>query len=162
MFNIEPVTDNCRAQVTEFIRRHWHTDTILIRGEDIDMTQVDGFVLFEHGEITGLATYIIRGSACEVVSLNSVCGERGVGRALLDKVRSLAVESGCDTLRLMTTNDNIDAIKFYQRYGFDLAGVNLNAIDREREQNPEIPLIGKYGIPVHHEIDFTINLRGCK
>lgn len=126
------------------------------------MTRVDGFVLFERGEITGLVTHIIRGNACEVVSLNSVYGGRGVGRALLDRVKILATMPGCDTLRLMTTNDNIDAIKFYQRYGFDLAGVNLYAIDREREQDPEIPLIGKYGIPVHHEIDFTINLRGCK
>lgn len=156
VFNIVPVTETNRAAVTEFIVRHWCSDKMLIRGEIIDMTSVDGFALFERGELTGLATYIIRGGVCEVVSLDSVYGGRGVGHALLDRVRETAAAAGCDTLRLLTSNDNVEAIKFYQVYGFELAGVNLGAIDREREAKPEIPLYGRHGIPVRHEIDFKL------
>lgn|GEM_PF-31314 len=157
-FDIVPVTQLNRAAVTDFIVRHWHSDKMLIRGEVIDMTAIDGFALFERGELTGLATYVIRGGACEVVSLDSIYGGRGVGRALLDRIKIAAKTTGCDKLRLLTTNDNTEAIEFYQRYGFELAGVNLGAIDREREAKPEIPLIGRHGIPIKHEIDFYINL----
>jgi len=61
-------------------------------------------------------------------------------------------------VRLLTTNDNLNAIGFYQKRSFELVGVNLGAIDREREQKPSIPLIGQNGIPIHHEVEFLIDL----
>jgi ribosomal protein S18 acetylase RimI-like enzyme len=131
---------------------------MLIRGAVIDMTVVDGFVLVEEGVLTGLATYAVNNGECEIVSLDSTVGKRGVGSALIDLIVNMARKRKCECLRLMTTNDNLNAIGFYQKRGFDMAGINLWAMDKERAQKPSIPLIGMNGIPIHHEVEFRMNL----
>jgi len=160
MYPIEPITERTRPLVTAFIGEAWNGTSMVIRGEVIDMTAVDGFVWFEPDGMTirGLVTYIIRDDACEIASLNSRCWNRGVGTALVELVKAKARALGCTRLQLLTTNDNINAIKFYQKRGFDLAGVNLGAIDRDRALKPSIPLIGQNGIPIKHEIDFMMEI----
>ncbi|MDR0286636.1 MAG: GNAT family N-acetyltransferase [Clostridiales bacterium] len=124
------------------------------------MTKVDGFILLDETGtgIAGLITYIFRDSYCEITSFNSERENQGIGTALLERVKTEAINRHCDKLQLLTTNDNINAIRFYQKRGFDLVGVNMGAIDRERAQKPEIPLIGENGIPLHHEIEFSMKL----
>jgi len=155
---IQTITPETRQAVTDFIFNHWFGTIMMIRGEAIDMTQVPGFITIEGGRLTGVVTYIVRGRVCEITSLDSVIENRGVGSRLIAAVVSRARELNCERVQLLTTNDNIKAISFYQKHGFDLAGVNLNAIDREREVKPSIPLIGQNGIPIRHEIDFVMPL----
>ena len=57
-------------------------------------------------------------------------------------------------IKVITTNDNIDAIKSYQKCGFDMIKIYHNAIEESRKLKPTIPLIGNYGIPITHEIEF--------
>lgn len=59
---------------------------------------------------------------------------------------------------LVTTNDNINAIRFYQKTGFDMAHLFRNALDISRKLKPEIPLIGENVIPLRHEIEFELLL----
>jgi ribosomal protein S18 acetylase RimI-like enzyme len=158
LMEIQAIDAETRPSVTAFIDEHWFGTDMLIRGEVIDMTAVDGYTLAENNVLTGVITYIVRGGVCEITSLDSTAENRGVGTQLLNAVISRARELGCKLLRLLTTNDNLRAIGFYQKRGFELAGVNLGAIDREREQKPEIPLIGQNRIPVHHEIEFSMAL----
>lgn len=157
---IVPVTPATRAPVTDFIIREWLSTEMLIRGEAVDMTKVDGFVLFDEGghEIIGLITYLIRGGVCEITSLNSKREGRGIGSALIEKVKQAAVVSGWRKIQVVTTNDNINAFGFYQKRGFDLVRVNVGAIDSERKQKPQIPLIGANGIPMRHEVEFVMEL----
>lgn len=156
---IHPITPQTRDRVTAYIADEWFGTDMLIRGEVIDMAQVDGFVLLgDLGELLGLVTYIIRGGACEITSLNSECEGCGIGTALVGRVKAEALARGCTRLRVMTTNDNLNAIGFYQKRGFAWVGVNFGAIDLERAQKPEIPLIGQNGIEMHHENDFSMEL----
>lgn len=60
----------------------------------------------------------------------------------------------CYVVVLITTNDNINAIRFYQKRGFDMAHLFHNALDVSRKLKPEIPLIGENSIPLQHEIEF--------
>ena len=55
---------------------------------------------------------------------------------------------------LVTTNDNLDAIRLYQRHGFRLAEVHSGAVDRARELKPTIPVMGQHGIEMHDELVF--------
>ena len=57
-----------------------------------------------------------------------------------------------------TTNDNVDALRFYQRRGFRLAELRTGAVDRSRQEKPQIPRVGDYGIPLHDEIDLTLRV----
>ena len=59
---------------------------------------------------------------------------------------------------MITTNDNIQAIRFYQRCGFDMAHLYHNALNLSRKLKPEIPFIGANGIPLMHEIEFVMDL----
>lgn len=52
----------------------------------------------------------------------------------------------------MTTNDNLDALRLYQRHGFRLAALRPGAVDRSRHLKPDIPAIGAYGLPLRDEL----------
>jgi hypothetical protein len=54
---------------------------------------------------------------------------------------------------LVTTNDNLDALRFYQRRGFRLAKLRRGAVDAARSRlKPTIPEVGSFGIPIRDEI----------
>jgi hypothetical protein len=54
----------------------------------------------------------------------------------------------------VTTNDNVDALRFYQRRGFRLRAVRPGAVDDARRTlKPEIPAVGEQGIPIRDEIE---------
>lgn len=143
-----------REMVNVFIREHWYTTTMIIRGKQIDMTQTEGFFLLEKGNIIGLLTYIVYDGILEITSLDSLRENQGIGSALVNMAVREAAERGLQKVVLITTNDNINAIRFYQKRGFDMARLFRNAVDAARKLKPEIPLIGENAIPLHHEIEF--------
>jgi hypothetical protein len=54
---------------------------------------------------------------------------------------------------LVTTNDNLDALRFYQRRGFRIAQVRPGAVDETRKTlKPSIAEVGDFGIPIRDEI----------
>jgi N-acetylglutamate synthase and related acetyltransferases len=130
---------------------------MVIRGTIIDMTKVDGIVALENGDIIGLLTYTIHENICEITSLDSILERNGIGTTLINKLLSIAKEANCNIVKVVTTNDNINAILFYQKRGFDMVRLYHNAIDISRKMKPSIPLIGDNGIPLKHEIEFEIN-----
>ena len=74
-------------------------------------------------------------------------------------VRERARAEGCGRLWLVTTNDNVRAIRFYQRLGMDLVGVSLGAVDVARARlKPSIPERGHDEIPIRHELTFALEL----
>jgi len=110
------------------------------------------------GGPVGLVTYRIDGGECEIVSLDSAVEGAGVGSALLDAVKTLAVYVPCKRLWLVTTNDNVSALRFFQKRGFRLVAVHRNALDESRKLRPDIPLIGSEGIPLRDEIELEMLL----
>ncbi|MNP70506.1 putative acetyltransferase [compost metagenome] len=77
---------------------------------------------------------------------------KGTGTALIKRVEKEAVEKGCQQLSLITTNDNLYALGFYQKRGFRLLEIFPNAVEKAREIKPRIPLIADNGIPIQDEI----------
>lgn len=155
---MERINPQNRKLINDFIMEHWHSTRMIIRGKEIDMTAVEGAVLFEDGEITGLVTYIVYGEMLEITSLDSVHENRGVGTVLINEVVSIARQAECKKIVLITTNDNINALRFYQKRGFDMAHLYRNALDVSRKLKPEIPLTGENDIPLKHEIEFEMIL----
>jgi ribosomal protein S18 acetylase RimI-like enzyme len=118
-----------------------------------DPTELPGFIAVEHGERVGLATYHLADGACELVSIDALCQFMGIGTELLNAVESAARAADCSKLWLITTNDNLDALRFFQRRGFVITTYRLNGMDRIRQLKPNIPERGSYGIPVRDEIE---------
>lgn len=129
---------------------------MVVHGECIDLARAEGFCAYEDGELVGLATYRLLGSEMEILSLDSIHEGRGVGTALLGACVDEARASGATRVFLVTTNDNPRALRFYQRRGFDMVALHLNAVDRARELKPEIPEVGMDGIPLRHEIELQM------
>lgn len=71
----------------------------------------------DDGRFAGLLTYVLdrdRGW-CEILTLHAAERRGGAGTALIAEVERLAATEGCERLWLITTNDNVDALRFYQR-----------------------------------------------
>lgn len=152
------INEENRSQVTAFISEHWLSTKMIIRGAIIDMTQVDGIVVYDNEKIVGLLTYVITDHTCEITSLNSLSEKQGIGTSLIQHIIAIAHQKQCKRIIVVTTNDNIQAIRFYQRRGFDMARFYHNALDISRKLKPEIPLIGENDIPLQHEIEFEYSL----
>lgn len=63
---------------------------IIIRGKVIDGTKLDGFIALKNNKIVGLITYMIEANECEICSLNSFIENKGIGTALINKVKEYA------------------------------------------------------------------------
>ena len=155
---IRHIEQNDRKAVDEFIISHWFTMQMVVHGESFDLGRADGWYAVSGSDIMGLITYRITGDEMEVLSLDSVCENRGIGTALLNKAVSEAKEHGLSRVMLITTNDNLNALRFYQKRGFDMVRLYRNALDRAREIKPSIPDIGNDGIPLRHEIELELIL----
>ena len=93
----------------------------------------------------------------EVVALNAFAPGQGVGTALLAALPA-HLGPGFTQLRLGTTNDNLDALRFYQRRGWRLAALRPGAVDGARTIKPSLPLTGEHGLPIRDEIDLVLDL----
>ena len=122
-------------------------------GELVEAREHPALVVESDGRIAGVLTYVLDGDRCEVLTLHARDRRRGVGSALLDEVARVAADAGCRTLWLVTTNDNVDALRFYQRRGFRLAELRPGAVDESRRTlKPEIPATGEHEIPLRDEL----------
>ncbi|HYZ90963.1 MAG TPA: GNAT family N-acetyltransferase [Actinomycetota bacterium] len=124
-----------------------------------DPLTLPGFVAWKAGARVGLATYRLDGEECELLTLDSVVENQGIGSQLIDAVEDAARTAGCKTMWLITTNDNTHALRFYQRRGMHIREVRPGAVDQERTTiKPEIPEVGNDGIPIRDEIELALEL----
>jgi len=156
--NIQEINDQYRDAVNTILKREWNCPPSVSRGNAIDTTVLPGFISLLGNRINGVITYNIENLACEIVTLNSLEENNGVGTALINAVYSVAEVNKCNRLWLITTNDDINAIRFYQIKGFEWVATHINAMDISRKLKPSIPLIGMHNIPMKHELEFEIKL----
>jgi GNAT superfamily N-acetyltransferase len=143
-----------RSSLRRLLRSRWGSEKVVTRGRIHQADELPGFVAVDRcGAILGAITYYIARRQCEVVTLDSVAGGRGIGTELLWAVKRLAVVAGCRRVWLITTNDNTPALRFYQKRGFTLRALRRNAIAKSRELKPQIPDLGLGGIPIRDEIE---------
>ncbi|MBE6022253.1 MAG: GNAT family N-acetyltransferase [Cellulosilyticum sp.] len=155
---LREISSKNREDINSFIQEHWYSTEMVLRGQIVDMTTVEGIVAYEDEKIIGLLTYEIKNRECEILSLDSLVQNKGIGCRLIECVYRVAKKATCSRIKLITTNDNINAIKFYQKRGFDMLRIYRNALDISRKIKPSIPTIGDFGIPLKHEIEFEMNL----
>jgi ribosomal protein S18 acetylase RimI-like enzyme len=144
--------------VTRFLIEHWGSTSIVSRGRLHQADELPGFAAIQGGDPVGLVTYRIDGDECEIVSLDSAIESTGIGSALVQAVVAAASAADCRRLWLITTNDNLPALRFYQKRGFVLVSLHRNAIETARQLKPQIPLVGLDGIPLRDEIELELTL----
>ncbi len=152
-FVLRPLANADRDNVRKFITQRWGAETVVAHGIVYHPHELPGFLALRDDEIVGLVTCSIEGNACEIVTIDSTQPEVGIGTALIDVVQAFARRASCKRVWLITTNDNLNALRFYQKRGFTLVAVHRNALEQSRQLKPEIPLIGNDGIPLRDEIE---------
>jgi ribosomal protein S18 acetylase RimI-like enzyme len=126
-------------------------------GELFFPAEHDGFIA---DDWAGLLTYRIHGASCEITLIGSDPQGSGAGSALLAAVVDAARDAGCDRLWLVSTNDNLHALAWYRRKGFEVVAVRPGAVGRARETlKPSIPTHNPdNGLPISDEIEMAVTL----
>lgn len=157
-FNISEIKPEDKSLIESFITESWGSVISVSRGKIFNTTELKGFICKRENKIIGLITYYINGDECEIVTLDSLVANQGLGTLLIENVIKIARQKGCKRVWLITTNDNTKAIRFYQKRGFEWAGFYKNAIKESRKLKSEIPEFGNDSIPIRHEIEFELKL----
>ena len=144
-----------RSWIGEVLRTRWGSTEIAVRGQLLDGLALPAVIAEREGQRCGLATYECNGEECEIVSLDALEQYIGIGTALVDAVAEIGRQAGATVLVVETTNDNLDALRFYQRRGFAIRAIRPGAIERSRQLKQDIPATGSFGIPIRDEIDLT-------
>jgi len=152
---IRPVSEGDRPMLAWLVTELWGSEIVAVHGSTLRPAELGGFIAERSGRVAGLLTYQLVGTVLEIVTLNAIDRRAGIGTLLIEAAAGKARRFGCSQIRLTTTNDNVDALRFYQRRGFRLAELRPGAVDRARQLKPAIPLVGDYGIPLRDEIDLT-------
>lgn len=157
-YEIIELDERYRDKANNILIDEWEATDIIIRGKVIDGTKLNGFIALKDNKIIGLITYIIENNECEICSLNSYIENKGIGTTLINKVKEYAEKKNCTRLKLVTTNDNIRAMKFYQKREFVFANIYKNSIEISRQLKLQIPIFAENGLPIRDEIELEMNL----
>ncbi len=156
-FNLRDITDEDQAWIQRWIIFQWGAAYVIAHDTRYDPETLPGVVAVDtNGETIGLITYIIQDEECELITLNSIREGIGVGTALIEAVKQRAHHENCKRVWLVVTNDNLNAIRFYQKRGFHLVRIHRGSVTRARKQKPEIPEIGYFGIPIRDEVELDL------
>lgn len=156
---IKKIEEKDKKIISEFLLKEWGNTVIVLReGEIFDLKDEAGFVIYDRDKVIGLITYRISNNRCEILSLNSNIENQGIGTALIEKVKEYTKINNCSILHTITTNDNLRAIGFFQKRGFHLAKLYVNAMDIVRKVKPEVPVKGDNNIPLNDELEFEMNI----
>jgi ribosomal protein S18 acetylase RimI-like enzyme len=156
-FTIRPIHTEDKEWIRRLLCDRWAADFVIVHGDVYHPEELPGFLAETVAEKSGLITYTITGKECEIITLDSLFPGRGIGWALIEAVQDAARRSDCRRLCLVTTNDNLHALRFYQRKGFTLAALRPNAVEESRKRKP-IPAFGENGIPIRDEIELEMML----
>ena len=158
MIVLRRLTQADLPRLRQFWKEHWGDEFVVAHGVIFHPDHLDGFIAFDGREWVGAITYTCSGDECEIVSLDSVREGQGLGTSLIHAVVEAARKQGCRRVFLITTNDNLHALGFYQKRGFALVRIHRGAVHESRKIKPDIPLIGMNNIPLRDEIELEILL----
>jgi ribosomal protein S18 acetylase RimI-like enzyme len=144
-----------RPRVVELLMAAWGGTEVAGHGVLYDAAEL---LAERDGVLVGLLTYQVADGALEVVTIDAPARHAGVGTALLSAAVDVARELALDRVWLVTTNDNLDALRFYQRRGMRIAAVAPGAVDAARALKPGIPAVGAYDIELHDELTLELRL----
>ena len=125
------------------------------RGELIDVLALPGFTAERDGRPVGLLTYQRANGECELAFMAALERQHSIGSALLDALRHEVGEG--QRIWLVTTNDNLEALRFYQHRLFRLSALRTGAVDDSRRRlKPQISTVGELGIPMRDEVELEL------
>lgn len=155
-----PQGEGDQEWLTQLWQSEWCGDTMVSRGHIYQLSEMKSLIAKADGKLVGAITFRFDDEGgCELMSINATTQGGGVGTKLLAALEAEARKIGCRRIWLITSNDNLDALRFYQRRGYRITAVYSGAIDEARRIKPTIPYIGHQDIEIHDEIELTKDVK---
>jgi 2-oxo-4-hydroxy-4-carboxy--5-ureidoimidazoline (OHCU) decarboxylase/GNAT superfamily N-acetyltransferase len=155
---VRPMTPEDAGWADRLLSGYQGTRATARLGELLDPLEGPGLVAEVGGSPVGLLTYRLDGDQMEALTVHAQASGHGAGSALLAAAVEEARRAGARRLWLVTTNDNLHAIRFYLRRGMHVARVHEGAVDRDRELKPEMARVnGENGIPMRDLVEFELD-----
>jgi N-acetylglutamate synthase-like GNAT family acetyltransferase len=155
---IQPSQDYDAAR--ELIVKTWGDDALIIYGRPhrtADMQLLSAVNV--NGEMLGTAFYKVNNT---MVLLGAIVvngpTHRGVATRLFEAVVEETRKAGMKKIRACTSNDNFDAMRFYQKRGMRFLSLFPGAVDAFRAMRPGLRRVGHHGIPVRDMIELDLDL----
>lgn len=149
---VRPAAAADRPWLDALWRAAWGEPRVITGGRTYTLDEVLALVAWRDATRAGCAALHLDRPWSELVSLNANPPGQGIGTALVAAAEARARVHGSGALRVTTTNDNLNALLFYQKRGFRLVAVRPGAVDEARREKPAIPLVGERGIGLHDEL----------
>lgn len=144
-------------QTALIMKENWGGEPLIVRTRSYFPSKLNGIIAQSGEKWIGFLFYDIRGDDCEIIVFEVFEKFKGIGTKILEQLITIAQNKLCKRLYLMTHNDNLDALRFYQRRGFHICCIHINSMEIARKIKP-CPEIGDYGIPIRDEIDLELIL----
>jgi len=163
-FEIKEIQEGNKLEIEKLIKKYWSSTQIIVKGNIYDALMLSGYIAYDkyNDKIQGILTYTIENDEIKLITLNSFKKGLGIGSALIHKIQEYALINKIKRISLVTTNDNISALKFYQRIGFKLYALYKGSMVESRKLKPEIPILGLNSIPIRDEIELEFILHNDK
>jgi len=153
------LTDEYKVEVERIATDSWGGVQVAVHHELFDLRELPCLIaVSEVQKLLGYCYYRFAENECEIMAIESISPNNGVGTALVKAMIKITIDEKCKRLYLQTTNDNTHAFRFYQKRGFTMCHIRWNELDYSRKIKPVIPLLGEEGIPLQHEIEFELVL----
>jgi GNAT superfamily N-acetyltransferase len=153
---IRDAGDSDRDWIRQKLIESWGSAVVALRGTLVDPATLPALI---YGENEGVLHHrALDDLTYEIVTLEAFRQWRGIGTSLVARVAVIARERGFRELAVVTTNDNLDALRFYQSREFRLFALRPGAVDQARVLKPEIAPTGNYGLPIRDEIELRRQL----
>jgi GNAT superfamily N-acetyltransferase len=152
-FQILPATPDDEATILEFWLHFWNDPEMDCFGKTYRAVELPALLAYDGDQVVGLLSYAVeqRWKAINVVALQVLPAAQGRGGApaLLRVLEAQAREMGIGRLIVATSNDNLPALYFYQRLGFQISAIEVGQIAPD---DPEEDFVGVGRIPVRDEV----------
>jgi len=158
IFTLRHLNKDDLPRLRQFWKENWGDEFVVAHGVIYYPDHLSGFVAVSGTEWLGAVTYTFYEYDCEIVSIDSLYERQGIGTALIEAVIKEVRAKKCRRVFLITTNDNLNALDFYQKRGFELVKIYRGAVNESRKLKPSIPMIGNDGIPLRDEIELEMLL----
>lgn len=155
---VRPAGEADRPWVVECCRRAFGSPEVAAGGRLWRPGELPALIAWDGDRRAGALAFEVEAGGAQVVLLAAEPPGRGAGTALLAALEVLGSDRGWRRLRLLTTNDNTPALRFYQRRGWDLVALHRDALARDRALKPEISAVGHDGIPIRHSLELERRL----
>lgn len=150
--HVREATPSDYQRIGEVAEYFWGETDVVCFDKQYNILKLPAYVVsaYHHNHLTGLLSYSLEPDSLVIVMLDVLPGYQGLGagKMLVDAAKKKAESEGKEHIVVATSNDDVPAMYFYQRNGFQLYEVKPDLVT---EHHGEVQ-VGFGGIPVRDEL----------